>query len=344
VRARRAVCLLLFVAAACRNGPATDGAAPTTATTPATTTTMTTTVTVATSTTVAAPAPPVWQARAPAPGARQEVASTVADGRVWVLGGLTAAGATDVVESYDPATDRWAPGPALPVALHHASAATYRGEIVVLGGFVAAGTLYARPSDRVLALRDGGWVDLPRLRRPRGAGAAAVVGEALVVAGGRDVAALVGPTEVFDGSGWRDAEPIPTRRDHLSAASDGRSMFTVGGRFLQPGAVSAALERFDPVTGTWERLPAVPTARGGQGAALAGGRLVVAGGADPSGVYSEVEAYDVAAQQWSDLPPMPTPRHGLAVERVGDQMLALVGGTAFGVAPSAVAESLSPLS
>jgi hypothetical protein len=40
---------------------------------------------------------------------------------------------------------------------------------------------------------------------------------------------------------------------------------------------------------------------------------------------------------------MPTPRHGLSVEHVGDRLLALVGGTAFSVAPSAVAESLGPL-
>jgi hypothetical protein len=262
---------------------------------------------------------------------------------VWVIGGLTAAGASATVETYDPATDRWAAGPSLPLGLHHASAVTYRGEIVVMGGFTAAPGLYDRASDRVLALRTGAWVDLPRLRRPRGAAAAAVVGDVVVLAGGRNDAALIGPTEIFDGSGWRDAEAIPTRRDHLSGASDGRSLFTVGGRFLSPGAVSAALERFDPSTGTWERLPAMPTPRGGQGAALAGGQLVVAGGEDPSGVFDEVEAYDVAGERWTSLPPLPTPRHGLAVERVGDQLLSLVGGTAYGVAPSAVGQALAPL-
>jgi serine/threonine-protein kinase PknK len=249
-----------------------------------------------------------------------------------------------VVESYDPATDRWAAGPPLPVALHHPAATVFRGEIVVLGGFGAAAGLYDRPSARVLALRAGAWEDLPPLARPRGAAAAAVAGDRLVVAGGRNVAALLGPTEVFDGSAWRDAEPIPTRRDHLSAASDGRSVFTVGGRFLSPGALAAALERFDPVAGTWERLPALPTPRGGQGAAMVGGRLIVAGGEKPSGVYAEVEAYDVASQSWATLPPLPTPRHGFAVEHLGDQLFALVGGTAFGVAPSAVAEALGPLS
>ena len=335
--ARRAVCLLLVLLAACRGDGQATGAPPSAPPSTAPTTGP------ATTTTTARPAP-TWQARAPAPTARQEVASTVADGRVWVIGGLTAAGATDVVEAYDPDADRWSPGPPLPVALHHASAATYRGEIVVLGGFLAAGSLYARPSARVLALRDGGWVDLAPLRRPRGAAAAAVVGDALVVVGGRDTVALLGPTEVFDGASWRDAAAILTRRDHLSGASDGRSLFTVGGRFLQPGAVSAALERYDLVTDTWERLPAMPTARGGQGAALGGGRLVVAGGEDPTGVYPQVEAYEIATQQWAALPPLPTPRHGLAVERAGDQVLVLVGGTAFGVAPSTVAESLAPLS
>ena len=345
MRVRTLVCLVLVMAAACSNGSASarHDAASATTRPPTSTATSPAPTGPPSTTTTTSPPPPRWQPRAAAPTARQEVASTVADGRVWVIGGVTTAGATDVVESYDPASDRWSAGPALPVALHHASAVTYHGEIVVMGGFLSAASLYTRTSARVLALRNGGWVDLPPLRRPRGAAAAAVVGDALVVAGGRDATTLIGPTEIFDGSGWHDAEAIPTRRDHLSATSDGRGMLTVGGRFLQPGALSAALERFDPVTGMWERLPAMPTPRGGQGATMVGGRLVVAGGEDPTRVYAEVEAYDVAAQRWSSLPPLPTPRHGLAVERLGDKVVALVGGTAYGVAPSAVAEALSPI-
>lgn len=295
-----------------------------------------------TTTTTAPPAE--WRAGAAAPTARQEVASTVLDDRVWVIGGLTAAGASAVVESYNPATDRWSPEPPLPIAVHHAAATVYRGEIVVAGGFLAGADLYARPTDRVLVLRSGAWTDMPRLRRPRGAAAAGGVGDTLVVAGGRDDGSLIGPTEVFDGARWKDGEALPTRRDHLSAVSDGRSLYTVGGRFLSPGAISAAFERYDPVTGAWERLPALPTARSGQGAALAEGRVIVAGGEAPSGVFAEVEAYDIAHQAWAALPPLPTPRHGLALERVGARILALVGGTVFGVAPSSRAEVLGPVS
>jgi non-specific serine/threonine protein kinase len=336
-----AAAALLVGLTACSGGGSPSVAGQTSTTGPA----PTTTVPAAAATTTTTPVPAAWHARAAAPTSRQEVASAVLDGRVWVIGGITTAGASAVVESYDPAADKWYPGPALPLALHHSAATVYRGEIVVAGGFVAdPGDLYARASDRVLALRNGAWTDLPRLRRPRGAAAAAVVGNALVVAGGRDSAALIGPTEVFDGAAWRDGAALPTRRDHLSAVSDGRSVYTVGGRFLSPGAISAAFERYDPTTDVWERLPAMTTARAGQGAALVGGRVVVAGGEDPSRVYGEVEAYDIAREAWSALPSLPTPRHGLALERVGSQLLALVGGTSSGVAPSTRAEALEPVS
>ncbi len=287
--------------------------------------------------------PPAWQARAAAPTSRQEVASAVLDGKVWVIGGLTSAGASSAVEIYDPVADRWSTGPSLPLAVHHEAATVYRGEIVVLGGFVDASSLYAQATDRAFALRNGAWVELPHLRRPRGAAAAAVVGDSLILAGGRDAVALVAPTEVFDGSTWRDGAAIPTPRDHLAAVSDGRSVFTFAGRFVSPGSTTGAAERYDPAANTWERLPAVPTPRGGLGATLVGGRIVTAGGEDPTGTFGQVEAYDIAGRTWSSLPPLPTPRHGLALEHVGDRVLALVGGTAYGVAPSKVAEALVPM-
>jgi serine/threonine-protein kinase PknK len=335
---------VLVFGAACGGG--TTGAAPSgTSTTaagePAPTAPATTAPPVATTTVPARPA--TWQARTPAPTARQEVASAVLDGKVWVIGGLAASGASSVVEIYDPAADRWSTGPPLPLAVHHEAATVYRGEIVVLGGFVDAGTLYGQATDRAFALRNGAWVELPRLRRPRGAAAAAVVGDALVLVGGRDAVALVATTEVFDGTSWHDAAAIPTPRDHLAAVSDGRSVFTVGGRFVSPGATTAVTERYDPAANAWERLAPMPTARGGLGATLVGGRIVTAGGEDPTGTFAEVEAYDIASARWSTLPPLPTPRHGLALERVGTSVLALTGGTVYGVAPSKVAEALGPI-
>ena len=282
-----------------------------------------------------------WQRRADAPEPRQEISAAVVGDRVWVVGGITDDGPSRGVESYDPTTDSWRPGPDLPEPLHHAAAVVYRGELVVVGGFAGGGAdLYDRPSDRVLALRDGTWVDLPRLRRPRGAAAVAVVGDTLLLVGGRDQSLLIRPTEAFDGTAWSDRAPIPVPRDHLAAATDGRYVYAVGGRYLGPSQTSDSVERYEPATDTWQTLAPLPTARGGHGLTFAGGRLIAVGGEDASRVYPQVEAFDPAANTWASLPPLVTPRHGLGLVAVKGTVYALVGGTAAGVAPSAATESL----
>jgi len=284
-----------------------------------------------------------WRARAAAPTSRQEVAGAVVDGRIWVVGGLTAGDASTKVEAYDPAADRWTAGPDLPLALHHLAVVAYRDEVVVVGGFGrGAADLYDGPTDRVLALRNGAWVDLPRLRRPRGAAAAAVVGDRIVLVGGRDDDGLIGPTEVFDGTSWTDAAAIPTPRDHLAAASDGQAVYAVGGRALDPNRMFPALERFDPIRNTWETLPAMPTARGGLGASVLDNQLVVTGGESSSEVFPQVEIYDLAARTWRAVRPMPTPRHGHAQATVAGTVYTLVGGRQAGVAPTAFVEALGP--
>ena len=93
-------------------------------------------------------------------------------------------------------------------------------------------------------MRDGAWQNLPRLNHPRAAAAAAVVGDKIVVTGGQADGKLVPQTEVFDGDGWKDVADIPTRREHLGAASDGRYLYAVGGRELSATTTS------EPSSGT----------------------------------------------------------------------------------------------
>lgn len=276
--------------------------------------------------------------------ARQEVAAAELDGKVWVVGGLTTAGeATARVEAYDPTSDRWTRGPDLPITMHHLTVVAYRGELVVVGGFEGGrGGLYGGPTDRVFALRNGTWVDLPRLRRARGAAGAAVVGDRIYLAGGRDNDRLLAPTEVFDGTSWQDRAAIPTPRDHLAVVSDGRAVYAAAGRFLDADAMTGALERYDPGRDAWESLPPVPTPRGGLGAAFVGARLIATGGESASRVFPEVEAFDTGAGSWSALPPMPVPRHGHGAATVGGATYTLVGATSAGVAATAVTEALSP--
>ena len=284
-----------------------------------------------------------WRPLPSLPTARQNMASTVLDGTVWVVGGLEKGSVgSRRVEGYDPVINSWKSGPDLPVRLHHEMVVTYKDELVVIGGWIPKGSdQSAVVSDEVFALRAGKWVKLPSLRRPRAAGAAVVVGDRIVVFGGQADDRLVDDTEIFDGKRWSAGTKIPIPREHLAAASDGRFAYAVGGRALSSAKNSPALERYDPAADRWQRLPDMPTPRGGLGAALVSGHLVALGGETPTDVLGQVESYDIASKTWSRAASMRTPRHGIAVSAIGRTLFALGGATKPGHASAtATAEML----
>ena len=269
-----------------------------------------------------------WQTIADAPSPRQYAAATEAGGRVWLIGGIgESENATPDTAAYDRAINTWTSGPKLPRPLHHVMAVTYQGDAVVIGGFVPGSELTSGQSDRVYALKGGAWQELPRLNHARAAAAAAVVGDKIVVVGGQANGKLVPQTEVFDGTGWTDVAPIPTPREHLGAASDGRYLYAVGGRNLSADKNSAALERYDPASDSWTKLEDMPTAAGSVGAAYLAGLVIAVGGEGTTSVSDAVQGYDTAKRAWAQLPALPTARHGIAVTGLEDSLYA-IGGAA----------------
>jgi N-acetylneuraminic acid mutarotase len=276
------------------------------------------------------PADLAWRPIASPSFQRQYAAATAVDGQVIMVGGIGVRDASTTTKIYDPAMDSWTTGPGLPAALHHASAVTYEGEAVVIGGFIPGDELTSGQSDRVYALRGGSWERLPSLNHPRAAAAAAVVGDKIVVVGGQAEGKLVPETEVFDGERWTDVADIPTPREHLAAASDGRYLYAVGGRDLSADKSSTAMERYDPADDSWTELDGMPEAAGGLSAAYAGGRVVAIGGEGTTAASDAVQAYDIGDESWSRLPALPRARHGVAVTAVGDTVYAIGGATAAG--------------
>ena len=282
---------------------------------------------------VPAPVAGAWQLGHNSPFAVQQVAAAVLNSRIWVAGGLTdAQDATARTEFYDPTIDTWSPGPPLPIPLHHAMMVTYRNTLVVIGGFAPlGGDVLGTTSARVLFLNQAqnGWTDGPRLPIARGAGAAAVVGNKIIVVGGRTgpTEKPVTPTEIFDGTSWHDAASIPIPGDHLAAASDGTYLYAVGGRRVTVTANTAAVQRFNPATAQWTQLPAMPSAASDLGAAIIGGQLVTVGGESPASVLSTVRAYNLTTSAWSTLPNLPAARHGAAVAAIGNTLYVINGAS-----------------
>lgn len=84
-----------------------------------------------------------WRTLAAMPQAVQEIYPAVYQGKIYVAGGLSddlplsEQQMTDLVQIYDPATNSWALGPALPEARHHAYLVSVQEQLFLFGGFLA---------------------------------------------------------------------------------------------------------------------------------------------------------------------------------------------------------------
>lgn len=284
---------------------------------------------------------PTWKRGAPLPLARGEVATAVAGGRIYIIGGFTADGQNSTrVESYSPSTDTWRQEADLPVSVDHAMAAAHRGRVYLAGGYGATpGQLTS-----LFALSGGGWTRLAQMPEARAAGGAAVVNGKLYVVGGTKPGTprVAGTMLVYDiaRNRWTTRRG-PTPREHLGVAALGGRIYAVGGRTFGFDTNTALLERYNARTGRWTRLRPVPSKRGGTGAAGTGRWIVSAGGEAPAGTIRTVYRFDVRRGRWSRLPNLPTPRHGLGVAAFAGRVYVIGGGTVPGLSVSQANESLA---
>jgi N-acetylneuraminic acid mutarotase len=268
-----------------------------------------------------------WQPITNARVAREAAATTQADGTIWIFGGIGADGqVSGRHEGYDPAIDNWKGGDDLPVPVQRAMAVTWDGNPVVLGGWRAEGADTKVATDKVWRVVNSRWVELPPLLEPRAAGAAAVVGDRLVVTGGVGAnGRLLNTTEVFDGNSWTLGAEMPTPRQMLSAAADDKAVYAVGGS--DGNADLPTVEAYDPAADAWTPLPALPEPRSDLGVAIADARLVAVGGLSGGQVLKNVAVMDLANKTWAGLPDMSTARHGMAVAAVDKSVYAIGGAT-----------------
>jgi N-acetylneuraminic acid mutarotase len=288
--------------------------------------------------TTAAHAAAAWWPRQEMPVAVQQINATELNGRIWVAGGLTSSiEPTASTQVYDPVINSWEQGPPLPEPMHHAMLVTYHDQLAVIGGFRSRGSdMLAVTSPRMFLLdnKTDKWVDGPPLHHPRAAAGAAVVGNEIVVVGGRtgNPQQLVTQTEIYDGTGWHDATDIPMPGDHLAVTADSNYLYAVGGRKFSAGSNTDVVQRYDPKADRWTILRPTPQPVSDAGAAIVDGQLLVAGGEGVTNAFTTVQAYDLTASNatWTTLAALTPGRHGLGVTAIGKTLYAIGGATKAG--------------
>ena len=267
-----------------------------------------------------------WETRAPMPVRRQEHATGVVNGRVYVLGGLDENRTSrDTVEVYNPATDTWAFAHPLPFAVNHNAAAVAAGRLYSFGAGAGETFVYDANGNSWSSRASSHYVHARTA-------AVGVIDDKIYVAGGTETPSQR-ELEVYDpvANTWTVKAPMNVPRNHCAGGVIDGKFYVVGGRTIES---TNALEVYDPQTNSWSARAPMPTVRSGIAAAVVNNELWVFGGEDPDGftLHKEVEVYNPVANTWRRLPDMPLARHGIWASVIENKVYLPGGALAAGFA------------
>jgi len=120
-----------------------------------------------------------------------------------------------------------------------------------------------------------------------------------------------------------------------------RRLYVVGG--IDAGYKTLrTVERYDPLLGAWESLPALETPCAAAAASAAGGRLYIFGGEAGGRALRDARRYDPWTREWENLPPMAVGRiRAAAVACSSSGHIYLIGGL-DGTKPMRTVERYDP--
>ena len=277
-----------------------------------------------------------WLTLAPMPSSRQELATAVLNGKIYVIGGYNQnTVSTNTVEVYDPVTNAWTSAHPIPVALNHNSAAVAAGKLYSFGGRSREVFVYDPAGNTWSAVAPMNFLH-------DATPAVGVINNKIYVAGGVDlVGSSTREAEVYDPAmnTWTSVAAMHVARNHVSGGVINGKFYAAGGR----GSIDAPtdLEVYNSQTNTWSTLADMPTGRSGTAAGIINGELYVFGGETPNLVHGEVEAYNPANNTWRRLPNMPTPRHGIWGSVIGTTIYLAGGATEPAFAATNVNEAFT---
>lgn len=180
----------------------------------------------------------------PPPTPRAHAAAIVRQGKIYLIGGQSVGRGdhlvqTNAVEIFDPATNRWTPGPAMPSA-RDTAAVLVQDFIMVPGGFAANA---AQAKVEYFLPQQNAWQSLPDLSRRTSAHSVAFLGEHLFLFGNYGAPGEVLAYHLKTRTS-RLIKPGYTPAYHTAATVNGDRLYVIGGTTDREGEASDLIQVF----------------------------------------------------------------------------------------------------
>lgn len=250
----------------------------------------------------------VWESKSDMPTARKELtdAAAVLDGKIYVMGGTTPAGAiSNVFEVYDPGTDTWTALSPYPISVWRASLAALDGTIYGMGGYETLNPFPFSPTNKAYSYDPGTdtWSPIQDMISPRGSSSSVILDGKIHLVGGANTTAL-DTHHMYDPGNdmWSSVTNLNQERSGLTSAVVNGNIYAIGGYFLSGGVQSlSSAEEYDPGTGNWTTIANMPFTKLGISSGVIQGKLYVFGNENGTNVLE----YDPTGDIWTELVAMP---------------------------------------
>jgi N-acetylneuraminic acid mutarotase len=275
-----------------------------------------------------------WTTKAPLPDGVSLVKAAVANGKIYVMTGVS-------VYEYDPTTDNWTAKTAMPTPRERSSfgIAAYQNKIYVIGGSngTRGYTDYLSTNEVYDPLTDMWETKQPMPTSMIWVEANVINGKIYAMGVTMDEYHLgyIPVNEVYDPATdlWTTKQPAPIGVIKGASAVVDSNIFILGGLGDNNTLNAISNQIYDAENDTWSLGASLPTAMwytaaGATAGVMAPKRIYIMGGGFTE-ITNVVNVYDPALNTWSSGAPLPTNRTGHAIAMLDDVLYVMGGGAGW---------------
>lgn len=195
-----------------------------------------------------------WEEISPMPTPRWYLMAAALDGKIYTFGGIAGVGdnrkVLDVVEVYDPVTDKWTTLSSMPMGISNAAVAVLENKIYVISGRLRAGPTYSTtPRVYLYDTTKNTWHEVASLMQARTGSEACIINNKIYVIGGASENKMKASIEVYEPQldSWKKGPTLRQPRSDLNCAVVGNSIYVMGGfSSTSPVKILKSVEELNP--------------------------------------------------------------------------------------------------